>query len=748
MFVIWTSRNELLFDQKKFLPREALNKAKQYLVHHSRPPTPMRQVNRPAPIAQAGWHTINVDASWSKADIPGGTSFIIKTHLGNIVCAGHEAAQAEDSKEAEAISVIRGMKAGQQMGLDKVIILTDCQRFVRAYRDRSDDLSLSTLTLAPDMLAIVAQFRDFHFDFTERACNFEAHFLASRGARSPPFICSVPSEATMDGTTKNLIIHWGGTWQDPWERIGYTHDLYVGGKQHKFDNIDGDRLSLICLTEYVFNALRTLNKDTLSEHDEQEYELSSSNLIDDDTSEDETSGDDISGDDTSRHTIFNINGEENSKDLDSEYNKWLVHGYTGEQSDVEFDETQLTLVGPSLEVNEPNVAGEGLIDMLGGSEINNSGPSKPPLSELLKAAKKLKKTKNNGPSEPPLENKSMKAITNKKRKSRGYGDTIRIWDEPLSERVEVKPQTKRARVEPQTNIGSRKKAQTKKQSNKPKQKEKELKEKKKKNKNQGGEPTKPTNKRARPTDLPEEELDTGNGHQTEDIGVDNTVEVEDWIRWAELHPDNLDVEEGYNSTYTSLEEDGTPTQNYDGHTMELKSTSNLTHTCRGKAVDKNKLAHAGWVANEVEQLIRSVRSTRLCDVQEVIWTKYGVNVSYSAIWNAWTICIERIVGSYDEGYIVMPELTVQELLANPGSISTCCIDLMTNEWTGTCISYKGSMEGWLNGCMPLLGLDGCFLKGKYGGVCLFIIGLDGNNNYSQFQCSFVGLSVLKLGKNS
>ncbi|KAF6158396.1 hypothetical protein GIB67_018293, partial [Kingdonia uniflora] len=87
---------------------------------------------------------------------------------------------------------------------------------------------------------------------------------------------------------------------------------------------------------------------------------------------------------------------------------------------------------------------------------------------------------------------------------------------------------------------------------------------------------------------------------------------------------------------------------FDGHTMELKKTSNLTHTCRSKAVDKNKLAHAGWVAKEVEELIRSVRSTRPCDVQEAIWTKYGVHVSYHTAWNAWTICIQRIVGSYDE----------------------------------------------------------------------------------------------------
>ncbi|KAF6148282.1 hypothetical protein GIB67_012057 [Kingdonia uniflora] len=117
----------------------------------------------------------------------------------------------------------------------------------------------------------------------------------------------------------------------------------------------------------------------------------------------------------------------------------------------------------------------------------------------------------------------------------------------------------------------------------------------------------------------------------------------------------------------------------------------------GKAGDKKKLAHANWVANEVEALFRSVRSSKSHDVQKAIETKYGVDVSYFTTWNAWTICMERTVGSYDEGYIVMLELTVD------------------------------SIEGFLNGCRPLLELNGCLLKEKYGVVCLSMISLDRNN---------------------
>ncbi|KAL0384319.1 UNVERIFIED_CONTAM: hypothetical protein Sradi_2826200 [Sesamum radiatum] len=36
-------------------------------------------------------------------------------------------------------------------------------------------------------------------------------------------------------------------------------------------------------------------------------------------------------------------------------------------------------------------------------------------------------------------------------------------------------------------------------------------------------------------------------------------------------------------------------------------------------------------------------------------------------------------------------------------------------------------KGFLQGCSPFLGFDGCHLKGPYGGVLLAAIGLDGNN---------------------
>ncbi|KAF6136352.1 hypothetical protein GIB67_043161 [Kingdonia uniflora] len=94
---------------------------------------------------------------------------------------GHASSRAADAEEAEAISVIRGMRAARSAGLERVILFTDCRRLVRAFELGSDDLSWGSLTLAPDMLGLASSFTDFRFRYISRSLNFEAHALAAKG---------------------------------------------------------------------------------------------------------------------------------------------------------------------------------------------------------------------------------------------------------------------------------------------------------------------------------------------------------------------------------------------------------------------------------------------------------------------------------------------------------------------------------------------------------------------------------------
>mgnify|MGYP004712588053 FL=1 len=44
------------------------------------------------------------------------------------------------------------------------------------------------------------------------------------------------------------------------------------------------------------------------------------------------------------------------------------------------------------------------------------------------------------------------------------------------------------------------------------------------------------------------------------------------------------------------------------------------------------------------------------------------------------------------------------------------------------ISFKAQRSGFVEGCRPFVGFDGCFLKGAYGGVLLTAVTLDANNS--------------------
>ena len=71
----------------------------------------------------------------------------------------------------------------------------------------------------------------------------------------------------------------------------------------------------------------------------------------------------------------------------------------------------------------------------------------------------------------------------------------------------------------------------------------------------------------------------------------------------------------------------------------------------------------------------------------------------------------------------MPGVAKQILTKNPRNI----MQWFRCPYDKKFVSFKASLDEWLNGCRPLLGLDGCFLKGKYSGIILSVIGLDGNN---------------------
>ncbi|KAF6163487.1 hypothetical protein GIB67_029336 [Kingdonia uniflora] len=128
-------------------------------------------------------------------------------------------------------------------------------------------------------------------------------------------------------------------------------------------------------------------------------------------------------------------------------------------------------------------------------------------------------------------------------------------------------------------------------------------------------------------------------------------------------------------------------RNNDGHTMVLRH-GNFQHSCEGKLGADNTLCNAPWVAREVEALVRDVRAMTPKAIKTRMKTQYGVEISYWTVWNARQICMESIVGSYDQGYHDLPSLCVEILKSNPGSIAKTWRQDDTLQWTGTLVAFK------------------------------------------------------------
>ncbi|XP_059654316.1 uncharacterized protein LOC132301040 [Cornus florida] len=107
-----------------------------------------------------------------------------------------------------------------------------------------------------------------------------------------------------------------------------------------------------------------------------------------------------------------------------------------------------------------------------------------------------------------------------------------------------------------------------------------------------------------------------------------------------------------------------------------------------------------------------------------------IDVSKHKVYRAKRKALEMIEGNEEEQYEKMRDYCSLILRSNPGSI----VKLQT-EPTGVknerrfmrvFICYDAMKTGFKEGCRPLISVDGCFLKGPYGGHFLSAVANDGN----------------------
>ncbi|MCL7043979.1 hypothetical protein MKW94_007358 [Papaver nudicaule] len=161
--------------------------------------------------------------------------------------------------------------------------------------------------------------------------------------------------------------------------------------------------------------------------------------------------------------------------------------------------------------------------------------------------------------------------------------------------------------------------------------------------------------------------------------------------------------------------------------LNANLVSHFIHTCEGYHGLKHPLANARWVAKVMLECYKAHPKYKPKDFQTEVKKNHKVDISYYTAWHAYHLCNEKILGSYEEGYALLPALCDQIMGENGRNIVSLRTDPTNDRFVSLCIAYRQCLDGFVLSCRPLLGLDGTHLQGKYGGVLLAITALDGNN---------------------
>nr|XP_027101691.1 uncharacterized protein LOC113722614 [Coffea arabica] len=164
-------------------------------------------------------------------------------------------------------------------------------------------------------------------------------------------------------------------------------------------------------------------------------------------------------------------------------------------------------------------------------------------------------------------------------------------------------------------------------------------------------------------------------------------------------------------------------------TTFMVKTYTPEHTCVMNR--KNSEAISDWIAKKLISVMRDHPELTSKGVKAEM-QKHGVLPSRMQIYRAKKKALEQIEGSHSEAYGKLPKYAELLRMHNPGSIMKIHYDrpnvLVEPKFLRLFISFKAQRDGFLAGCRPFIGFDGCHLKGAFGGILLTAVALDGNNS--------------------
>ncbi|WVZ16927.1 hypothetical protein V8G54_009909 [Vigna mungo] len=143
---------------------------------------------------------------------------------------------------------------------------------------------------------------------------------------------------------------------------------------------------------------------------------------------------------------------------------------------------------------------------------------------------------------------------------------------------------------------------------------------------------------------------------------------------------------------------------------------------------KVKLMNSKWLSKRLEKTVRENPKVKVGEIRDKISRKWNVGVSRSMAFREKCIASDHVDGSFKEQYKRIYDYANELLARNPRS--TVKVEVEENVsghiFKRFYVCLKACKDSFVS-CRPIIGLDGAFLKGKYGGELLTAIARDAND---------------------
>ncbi|KAK2405578.1 hypothetical protein QL285_054800 [Trifolium repens] len=168
------------------------------------------------------------------------------------------------------------------------------------------------------------------------------------------------------------------------------------------------------------------------------------------------------------------------------------------------------------------------------------------------------------------------------------------------------------------------------------------------------------------------------------------------------------------------------------HTYSIKTQEKfMTHSCIRTL--HNKTANSKWVSKTVLKLMQTFAKARLKDIMQHMRTHFSLGITMSTAWKAKQYATEVIEGDSIRQYSLLRAYADELTRVSKGNTVVIGVERPMPTLPprfGSFYSYfEGSKKGFIHGCRPFIGVDGCHLKTKYGGQLLIAVGRDPNDQY-------------------